>query len=231
MWVYKKLFIYLIAVLLLGVIVFFPYPIRAKIYKYTDSNGVTHYSDRPFYIDYCTYSQNSKGYIIQSDKADEMFLDRVITRVSGIFDMDPALIKAVIKAESDFNPTAVSRAGAKGLMQLMPQTAYSLDVKDPFDPEDNIIGGTRYLKYLLNKFDNNLKISLAAYNAGETAVIKNGGIPRYKETRGFIRKVMKYYAHYKTQIWLNDGVSQFVDKNNILHITNTSGPFLEKISP
>ena len=84
MWVYKKLFIYLIAVLLLGVIVFFPHPIRAKIYKYTDSNGVTHYSDRPFYIDYCTYSQNSKGYIIQSDRADEIFLDRVITRVSGI---------------------------------------------------------------------------------------------------------------------------------------------------
>ncbi|MBN2372613.1 lytic transglycosylase domain-containing protein [bacterium] len=230
MLLYKKWFIYTISFLSIGVIAFFPYPVRAKIYKYTDSDGVTHYSDRPFYADYCTYPRNNKVYFIQPDSAEEMILDRIIMRVSRIFDMDPALIKAIIKAESDFNPNAISVAGARGLMQLMPQTACIMDVKDPFDPEDNITGGTRYLKYLLNRFDNDLEISLAAYNAGETAVIKNGGIPEYKETMGYVQKVLKYYSHYKKQAWLNDTIFQFVDKNNVLHITNTSGSFLERSS-
>lgn len=228
---YKTLCRSLVFFLFIGLLMLYSCPILAKIYKYKDSNGVTHYSDRPFYLETTEYSTDDIGHIIQLEGADEIFLDKIIYRISRIYEIDPALIKAIIKVESDFNPTAVSRAGAQGLMQLMPLTAYNMKVSNPFDPEDNIIGGTRYFKYLLERFDNDLKISLAAYNAGETAVTKYGGVPRYKETREFIRKVIKYYRHYEKQIWSTENITQYLDENNILHITNTSGPFLRKIYP
>jgi len=202
----------------------------AKIYKYTDSNGITHYSDRPIYHDYVIYSDDTDEDYSELDSANEIFLDRIINRASRIFDIDSTLIKAVIKVESDFNPRAISRAGAKGLMQLMPKTAYEMDVTDPFDPEENIFGGTKYLRYLLDRFENNLEISLAAYNAGETAVIKCGGIPGYRETKNYVRKVLKQYQHYKGKKRPDDRVYLFVDDDNVLHITNTSGPFLGRIS-
>jgi soluble lytic murein transglycosylase len=115
-------------------------------------------------------------------------------------------------------------------MQLMPKTAYKMDVTDPFNPEENIFGGVKYFKYLLDRFDNNLEISLAAYNAGETAVLKYGGIPRYRETRQYVKKVIKQYTYYKNKRRPDDRVYLFVDDDNILHITNTSGPFLEGVS-
>lgn len=225
--------------LLLSLLITFllrPYILKAQLYKYIDVNGVIHYSDKPFSQGRVIYSKDSIGNDndINMDSTDEMFVDNIIYRASRLFEIDPALIKAIIKVESDFNPDAVSRAGAQGLMQLMPITAYNMDVTNPFDPEENIIGGTRYFKYLLDRFNNDLKVSLAAYNAGETTVIKNGGnIPRYKETRGFIKKVIKYYSHYKDQLLFNDSddIIQYTDAKNVLHITNTSGPFLEKIYP
>lgn len=203
--------------------------LNAKVYKYTDSSGVTHYSDRPINSKYSLYSQGYTGYI-KLNYADEIFLDPIIIRVSKRHDMEPALIKAIIKVESDFNPVAVSRAGAQGLMQLMPQTAYAMDVLDPFDPEENIRGGTKYFKGLLERFNYDIKISLAAYNAGETAVIKSGGIPKYPETREFVKKVIKYYRHYSAQMKPDDKIYQYVDDKKVLHITNTSGPLLERIS-
>lgn len=231
---------FLCIILVLNIFIALPYPLHAKIFKYTDSKGVVHYSDQPFYNETAIYMEQDAEEIMGLDYincAKERSFDEIIYKASSIFEIDPALLKAIIKVESDFNPTAVSRAGAKGLMQLMPNTAFDMDVYDPFDPEDNILGGTRYFKYLLKKFSNNLKISLAAYNAGETAVNRTGGIPSYRETREFVKRVIKYYEIYKglmekeiQQYSLpKDGIIQFVDENNIIHITNRPGRYLKRV--
>jgi soluble lytic murein transglycosylase-like protein len=101
------------------------------------------------------------------------------------------LIAAIIEVESEFNPRAVSRRGARGLMQLMPATAAGLGVSDPFDPRENIEGGVRHLRGLMDRFDNNLPLVLAAYNAGRQAVIDHGGIPPYQQTREYVRRILR----------------------------------------
>jgi soluble lytic murein transglycosylase-like protein len=106
------------------------------------------------------------------------------------------LIKAIIRAESGFNPGAISRKGAKGLMQLMPETASRLNVSNIFNPRENIEGGVRYFKYLLSLFDNDVRLSLAAYNAGENLVGELRSIPPYRETVDYVRKVLSYYQSY-----------------------------------
>lgn len=110
--------------------------------------------------------------------------------------LDPDLVRAIIRVESAFDDRAVSRKGAMGLMQLMPETARELDVDDPFDPEHNIQGGTRYLRRLLDDFGENLTLALAAYNAGPTAVRRWGDIPPYRETRDYIRRVLTLYQGF-----------------------------------
>jgi len=115
--------------------------------------------------------------------------------------VDASLIRAVITAESGYNPLAVSRAGAVGLMQLMPETASRYDVTDSRDPEQNIHGGTRYLRDLLTMFNNDLRLAIAAYNAGELAVMKYGNrIPPYRETLAYVPKVMKFYKLYRNDL-------------------------------
>jgi soluble lytic murein transglycosylase-like protein len=131
-------------------------------------------------------------------KGDQAY-DRYILSAADRYDMDPAVIKAVIMAESGFNPQAVSRAGARGLMQLMPRTASALGVKDALDPQANIMGGTRYLKKLMNRFDNDIELALAAYNAGSRNVRKHNGIPPFKATHRYIAKIKLYYQHYQDQ--------------------------------
>ncbi len=107
-------------------------------------------------------------------------------------------MRAVIKVESDFDPRAVSSAGARGLMQLMPDTADHLQVKDINDPHDNIFGGVRYLRILANTFNGDLLLTVAAYNAGEDAVMRHGGVPPYEQTRDYVGKVIRYYRRYQT---------------------------------
>ncbi|MBW2192825.1 MAG: lytic transglycosylase domain-containing protein, partial [Deltaproteobacteria bacterium] len=111
----------------------------------------------------------------------------------------PALIKAIIMAESGYNPRAISKKGAKGLMQLMPRTAEALGVEDSFNPEQNIRGGVKYFKQLVNQFQGDVTLALAAYNAGSKNVRKYQGIPPYKSTQYYIEKVFKYYQIYKNQ--------------------------------
>ena len=132
-------------------------------------------------------------------KGSEPFQD-IILRVARRYNMDPALIKAVIRVESHFNRYAISHKGAKGLMQLMPVTLRAMGARDPFDPEYNIDAGVRYLKKLLILFDNNLELALAAYNAGITRVRIYEGIPPFKSTRDYVRKVLRYYNHYKKEM-------------------------------
>ena len=117
----------------------------------------------------------------------------IILQTAKRYQIEPALINAVIMAESSFNPDAVSHKGAKGLMQLMPRTAEYLGVKDAFNPAHNIEGGTRYLKTLLDRFDRGIELALAAYNAGSRNLRKYGGIPPFKTTKIYIKKVLSYY--------------------------------------
>lgn len=125
--------------------------------------------------------------------------DPIILRAARDYGIDPAVIKAVIMAESGFDPRAISSAGAQGLMQLMPRTANALNVKDPMDARDNILGGTRYLKHLIERFDGNLELALAAYNAGSRNVRRHNGIPPFKATRRYIAKIKRYHQFYRQQ--------------------------------
>jgi soluble lytic murein transglycosylase-like protein len=118
-------------------------------------------------------------------------MDAFIKKVAAKYNVSPDLVAAVIEAESEFNPRAVSRRGARGLMQLMPKTAKSLGVDDPFDPRENIEAGVRHLRALMDRFGDNLPLVLAAYNAGEVAVIKHRGVPPYRETRAYVKRIMK----------------------------------------
>lgn len=122
-----------------------------------------------------------------------------IREASRLYQLPQAFIRAVIKVESDFNPNVVSRVGAMGMMQLMPRTAASMGVRSPFDPRQNILGGSRYLRVLANKFNGDLVLTVASYNAGEGAVIRYRGVPPYDETRRYVRRVLTFYYAFRVQ--------------------------------
>lgn len=127
----------------------------------------------------------------------ERLYQPIVVRAATLHQVDPALVMAVIFAESGYNPEAVSKTGAMGLMQLMPTTAQAMGVGNCFDPEHNIDGGVKYLKKLVNKYGGNVLLALAAYNAGSRKVWEYRGVPPYKSTRSYIRKVLKYYRRYQ----------------------------------
>jgi len=177
----------------------FPPRTFADIYKYVDEEGVIHFTNVPtngkfklFYREKPVHFQSNLGSQLEK-------YDHLIFKTSEKYNINYNLIRAVIKAESNFNPQAVSRTGAKGLMQLMPKTAYALQVKDSFEPEENIDGGVRYLRYLLNLFQGDLYLALAGYNAGENAVIHYKGIPPYPETRTYVQRVLRFYQEYSKE--------------------------------
>jgi soluble lytic murein transglycosylase-like protein len=180
------------AALVLGLV--FPPLSFSEIYKYVDKDGVVHLSNVP---DARHNLVLKAGWVRFRLGPNFEQYDPLIWKAAETYKVDYALVKAVIKAESNFNPSAVSRKGAKGLMQLMPGTAGVLGVTDSFHPEDNIHGGVRYLRYLLDLFNGDLKLALAAYNAGENAVLRHNGIPPYKETKTYIQRVLRYLQNYR----------------------------------
>jgi soluble lytic murein transglycosylase-like protein len=170
---------------------------HADIYKYTDAEGVIHLTNVPTEHDVPYVLVMREKRVIFQLKGDIVPYDDLISQASERYRIDSALVKAVIKAESNFNHRAVSPVGARGLMQLMPATAATLQVKDSFHPETNIDGGVRYLRYLMNMFNGNLPLVLAAYNAGENAVMRyNNRIPPYPETQTYVKRVLNYFDGY-----------------------------------
>lgn len=168
-------------------------PAQADVYQYVDANGIislTNVPNDPRYQRIISELPRSRSVISDGE------LEPVIARHSRAHRLHPALIRAVIKTESDFDPLAVSRAGAIGLMQLMPQTALRLEVRDSYNPDENIGGGTKYLRQLLDRFNGNLPLALAAYNAGEQAVERYRGLPPIAETRQYVKKVLRYYRAF-----------------------------------
>lgn len=170
----------------------------ADIYMYIDENGVMHFTNTPTASDrdYKVYLREKRFNAATFHSTDKY--DELITTASELYGVDSRLVKAIIKAESDFNPRAVSKKGAMGLMQIMPENFQHLDIQNPFDPEENIMGGTRYFRYLYDRFDGKLTLSLAAYNAGPTTVDNyNKTIPPYRETEQYVQRVLRYYRNYK----------------------------------
>jgi len=193
---------YLGIALLIGL----PLVAGADIYKYVDKYGRVYLTDRPSHTGYKRLVKTWKGWSEATSSsinyrhlaANRKRFNRTIELAAKHHKLPTALLHAVITAESAYDPNAVSRAGAVGLMQLMPATAERYGVRDRKDPNANVTGGTRYLKDLLGMFDNDLVLALAAYNAGENAVIKHGRqIPPYEETQTYVRRVLKFYNDYK----------------------------------
>ena len=182
-----------LSIFMLGL--FITEPTYGDIYRYVDENGVVHFTNVPVDSRYQLFLSTGKP--LKKPYAPQRY-DSIIRKVSDQYAVDYYLVRAVIKAESDFNPSVVSKKGAKGLMQLMPETAQDMNVIDVFDPHDNIRGGVKYLRRLLDMFNEDLPLTLAAYNAGENAVKKyNLQIPPYKETQDYVKKVLRYVDSYK----------------------------------
>ena len=166
----------------------------ADIYTYTDEKGITHFSNTPTSPKYRLKIREVR---FDYKRLSSGAYDKLINDACIKHGIDPLLVKAIIKAESDFDPQTVSVKGARGLMQLMPETADDMGVADIDDPQNNIDGGVKYLKRLMGIFKSDLKLVVAAYNAGENAVIKYKSVPPFKETRQYVKKVLKYLNDYE----------------------------------
>ncbi len=183
---------------------------HADIYQYVDENGVVHFTNvagerikrpakvhaetsRPAMDPSPSAKSSPAGNLHQSSEGVPVSYVTIINSACNRFGVDPSLVHAIVKVESDFNPFAISHKGAMGLMQLMPQTASTMSVKNSFSPHENIEGGVKYLRYLLDRYEGNLSLVLAAYNSGETAVKKWGTIPPFKETQEYVKKIMQIY--------------------------------------
>ncbi len=169
----------------------------SAIYGYTDEEGVIHFTNVPTSGDY-------EWVMLERPELEASYnpvtsIDDIIGRVSKAYGVDEDLVRAIIKVESDFDPDAVSEDGARGLMQLMPETARLVGVKNLHDPYENILGGVRYLSRLLKNFSWNIPLAVAAYNSGAGQVLKYRGVPPIKETRRYVKKVLHYYNKYRTE--------------------------------
>ena len=173
---------------------------RPQIFSYVDANGMRHYTDVPDNSRYRILALSSTERTVSGDRYDSMLLakagqyDSIIEKAAMAASVEANLLRAVIVVESGFNPRAVSRRGAVGLMQLMPATATRFGISNPYDPRENVHAGARYLSFLINRFGQDVRLALAAYNAGEEAVERNGRrIPPFTETMAYVPRVLKIY--------------------------------------
>ena len=187
-----------------------PATARAELYSFVDGEGRLHFTNvpggeaRPYRGDDAEGFGGRQPIVIDLPGASETVaypvdvdrFDAIISRAARHYDLPFAFVKAVAKVESNFNPRAISSARAKGLMQLMDATAASLEVRDVFDPEQNVFGGARYLRQLANQFDGDLALTAAAYNCGPDRVRRLGRIPNIRETKAYVRRVLQVYRHY-----------------------------------
>lgn len=176
---------------------------KADIYRYVDEDGIVHFTDAPTDKRFKVFMRDLKKdkelrtKLKYSASANSAEFEQLIKTCSEKYGVNPNLVKAVIHAESGYNPNAVSSKGASGLMQLMPGTAKSLKVADRFNPKDNVEGGVKYLRFLLDTFRGDISLAVAAYNAGLNKVAKYGGIPPYNETRTYVNRVLAYMKTYQ----------------------------------
>ena len=170
---------------------------RADVYVYKDGNGVITFTNVPTDGRFRRVLRERSA--SSPTGAYNAFYESLIRMASGRYNVDADLVRAVIKAESDFNAAARSRKGAMGLMQLMPDTARLYKVIDAYNPEENVEGGVRHLRMLLDRYQGDIKLSLAAYNAGSGAVERHRGIPPFAETREYVRRVLTFYDFYRGQ--------------------------------
>jgi soluble lytic murein transglycosylase-like protein len=197
------------------------------VYSYVDENGVPNFTNIP--PQGAVRDLKVRHPITASEPVRapdrEPGYEAIIRKYAGQFRLDPSLVRSMIETESAFDSRAVSPKGARGLMQLMPATALRVGVQNSFDPEQNIRGGMQHMRGLLDRFNNDLQLSLAAYNAGENLVQRIGRIPHIRETHNYVRKITKKYG--KTHVdWVDLGSPRvpstfgFVDQDGILHLTN-----------
>jgi soluble lytic murein transglycosylase-like protein len=176
---------------------------RADIYRYVDEDDIVHFTDAPTDKRFKIFMRDLKKdkelrtKIRYASTVNPAEFEQLIKTCSDKYGVNPCLVKAVIHAESGYNPNAVSSKGAGGLMQLMPATAKSLKVADRFNPKDNVEGGVKYLRFLLDTFRGDVSLAVAAYNAGLNKVAKYGGIPPYNETRTYVNRVLSYMKSYQ----------------------------------
>ena len=177
-----------------GLALFVASSVSAEIYVYRDPSGVLHFTNTPTSVKYVSYMSEYSGLhavILQAE------YDDFIAEAARKNGLSFHLIKAMIHVESRFDPNAVSKKGAMGLMQIMPENLNLLNINDPFDPRDNIMGGAGYLKNLLDRFDGRVDLALAAYNAGPSVVERYKRIPPFQETQEYVQKVRKFARYYQ----------------------------------
>lgn len=185
---------YISALAFAGALLLGPILAQATIYTFTDKQGILHFTNVPTSSRYKPIPSTMPA---KATARYEYQYEPHIVEAARLYDLDPNIIKAIIKAESNFNKYALSSKGAKGLMQLMPDTARDMNVTDSYDPRENIFGGTRYFKKLCKMFDGDLPLALASYNAGPDKVRHSRTIPDIQETRQYIKRVMKNYLRYQ----------------------------------
>jgi soluble lytic murein transglycosylase len=172
---------------------------KADVYAFRDKNGVVTFTNVPNHAGFRRVFRDTSRPATSNGVLDSGY-DDDIQRASGRYNIDPDLIRAVIKAESDFKVSARSNKGAMGLMQLMPDTARLHNISDAYNPSENVEGGARHLRMLLDRYQGDLELSLAAYNAGSAAVEKHRGIPPFPETKEYVRRVLRFYDSYRNAL-------------------------------
>lgn len=223
----------MVALLAIVLVLFSDLESHADIYKYVSDDGTIYFTNAPIKKNGSVVVKKKRSYQRSNREYSNVYADResfhnMVEEKARRHNIDPQLVKAVIKAESNWNPNAVSPKGAQGLMQLMPSTASIMGVSNPFNPEANIDGGIRYLKYLLQKFDGNLTLALAAYNAGPKLVERIKSVPPIPETITYVSRVISYYSRGKgtvadvdLPVIKRDRIQKIILKDGTILFTNS----------